>query len=105
MLTKEISEVEKGCRIKVEGNDAFGSLNCGDERGHFDIETGNWIKDGFWYCPKCETKLSTLKFAQQKFDKLITQTAKKFNSEHLLKDETYELGYLLKLSQQKAVEE
>jgi hypothetical protein len=81
MLTKEISEVEK------EIEDKYGD---GWTNGNREI---------------LEAKLSTLKSAQQKFDKLITQTAKKFNSEHLLKDETYELGYLLKLSQQKAVEE
>jgi uncharacterized protein YbaR (Trm112 family) len=78
MLTKEISEVEKGCRIKVEGKDEFGTLNCGDERGHFDIETGVWIKDGLWYCPKCEEKLSTLKSAQAEFDKFIKNLKREY---------------------------
>ena len=46
-----------GCGIIVAGNDEFGTLNCGDERGHFDIETGNWIRDGLWSCPTCKAKI------------------------------------------------
>ena len=48
MLTKEISEVEKGC-----GNDCPADFDC--------------------LCPTCQAKLSTLKSAQAKFDKFMEE--------------------------------
>jgi len=57
MLTKEISEVEKGCgvRFDFQGNGfAYKRPPCCKQ----------------YLCPTCQAKLSTLKSAQQKFDKL-----------------------------------
>jgi uncharacterized protein YdcH (DUF465 family) len=61
MLTKEISEVEKGCGHRLP-NFGSGSSLCGTECKN----TAN----GKVYCIICHTKLSTLKSAQQKFDGL-----------------------------------
>ena len=55
MLTKEISEVEKGCG---ETN----SYKCGERLK---------ICGKSFLCPVCEAKLSTLKSAQAKFDKFL----------------------------------
>jgi hypothetical protein len=69
MLTKEISEVEKGC------NDFIEEDNFEDEEDLFDhdIYCGmNRIKDNkLMLCPICQAKLSTLKSAQAKFDKFV----------------------------------
>jgi hypothetical protein len=61
MLTKEISEVEKGCGKEVK---ALGDIYCcGDDISIVDGQKNIYL------CQKCELKLSTLKSAQQKFDK------------------------------------
>ena len=69
MLTKEISEVEKGC------NDFIEEDNFEDKEDLFDhdIYCGmNRIKDNkLMLCPTCQAKLSTLKSAQAKFDKFV----------------------------------
>jgi hypothetical protein len=52
MLTKEIADIEKGCGTIEWGNNED-RVKCGDA----------------YLCGICEAKLSTLKSAQQKFDK------------------------------------
>jgi len=73
MLTKEISEVEKGCgrtfknnRAKLHGYKIF----CG---------TGT-AKDNL--CPTCQAKLSTLKSAQAKFDKFVEDLKEEMKDEN-----------------------
>jgi hypothetical protein len=58
MLTKEISEVEKGCRKWLEIQGKF----CGELQDKY---------TGLTLCPTCQAKLSTLKSAQAKFDKFV----------------------------------
>jgi uncharacterized protein YdcH (DUF465 family) len=57
MLTKEIEEVEKGC------GKSLGTWSSG-----IDYKDDVCVKGSL--CDVCETKLSTLKSAQQKFDGL-----------------------------------
>jgi hypothetical protein len=61
MLTKEISEVEKGC------GERLGILNgmwiCGEEPKKGIVKL----------CPICQAKLSALKSAQAKFDKFMIE--------------------------------
>jgi ferredoxin len=60
MLTKEIAEVEKGCGRALSLDLDKGIFSCG--------------KKG--YCELCKAKLSTLKSAQQKFDKFVEEEVK-----------------------------
>ena len=60
MLNKA-REIKKGCRKTIVGNNEFGKLNCGDNRGHFDMDEGDWIQDGFWFCSKCKKQLKKIK--------------------------------------------
>jgi hypothetical protein len=81
MLTKEISEVEKGCgnefQMEIETSDKIRKLflfQCGKWR---EIEKLNNHMHMDW-CPVCQAKLSTLKSCQAKFDKLKDQIDKIF---------------------------
>ena len=62
MLTKEISEVEKGCgKLRTDG---------------IGIRDGTGYTCATRLCPICQTKLSTLKSAQAKFKKFVEDLKK-----------------------------
>jgi hypothetical protein len=70
MLTKEISEVEKGCKRYLR--EEYIGTSIGDVKT--DIFCGKWELDNMRfsdYCPICQAKLSILKSAQAKFDKFL----------------------------------
>jgi hypothetical protein len=60
MLTKEISEVEKGCGKRFDTSNDMNVYFCGER-----------VIEGIDLCPICQAKLSTLKSAQAKFDKFV----------------------------------